>query len=62
MMVKPNKTKPEDYMPPLDVPGSRKQNLPCLAPLKKPVSRVQISAGDTRFNLLKRTLYIRVEA
>jgi hypothetical protein len=26
MMVKPNKTKPEDYMRTLDVPGGRKQN------------------------------------
>jgi hypothetical protein len=26
MRVKPNKTKPEDYMRTLDVPGSRKQN------------------------------------
>jgi hypothetical protein len=61
MMVKPNKTKPEDYMRTLDVPGSRKQN-PMPAKLKQSVTRVQIPAGDTRFNLLKRTLYIRVQA
>jgi hypothetical protein len=51
MMVRLNKTKPEDYMRPLDVPGGRKQT-PMSARLNKPVSRVQIPAGAYTYSLV----------
>lgn len=45
-MVRLNKTKPEDYMQPLDVPGGRKQ-FPMPYTAQKPVARVQIPAGPS---------------
>jgi hypothetical protein len=58
-MVKPNRTKPEGYMRPLDAPGGYPHALHCS---KTPWPGFKSRQGSLALICLKVSLYIRVEA